>query len=244
MLEHLTTLMLNGAPTMIFIDNKYTRTYKAIIIQAKDRVNCCYTEKHHIIPKSLGGSNRKDNIAVLTAREHFICHRLLVKMTTGINKVKMQRAAWAMTVHTSKRTANRHRISGSVYEQIRKEYINTIKGKPKTAEHRAKLGQYTRTEEHRKFISDMRKNQIGKHTHSEETKKRMSLWQQGVPKPKITCEHCGKESNLMNYKKWHGDNCKLVKERTIPKVTCEHCNKSVDYANYSQWHGDKCKHRS
>lgn len=40
----------------------------------------CYTETHHIIPKCLGGSNSKDNLAVLTAKEHFIAHYLLTKM--------------------------------------------------------------------------------------------------------------------------------------------------------------------
>ena len=48
-----------------------------------------YVEKHHIIPKSLGGNNRKENLVNLSAREHFICHRLLVKMLNGDAKNKM-----------------------------------------------------------------------------------------------------------------------------------------------------------
>ena len=40
----------------------------------------CYCEKHHIIPKSEGGTDTKDNIVNLTAREHFIAHRLLAKI--------------------------------------------------------------------------------------------------------------------------------------------------------------------
>lgn len=36
-----------------------------------------YFEKHHIIPKCLGGSNDKSNIIYLFAREHFIAHKLL-----------------------------------------------------------------------------------------------------------------------------------------------------------------------
>lgn len=39
-----------------------------------------YTEKHHILPRSLGGTDDSDNIVPLTAREHFICHYLLSKM--------------------------------------------------------------------------------------------------------------------------------------------------------------------
>ena len=36
-----------------------------------------YFEKHHIIPKSLGGKNDKINLVNLTAREHFLAHWLL-----------------------------------------------------------------------------------------------------------------------------------------------------------------------
>ena len=64
---------------MIFIDNKYTRVYYSIIDRAKTRSISSYTEKHHIIPRSLGGTDAKENLVPLTAREHFICHLLLTK---------------------------------------------------------------------------------------------------------------------------------------------------------------------
>lgn len=37
-------------------------------------------EVHHILPKSLGGSDSKENLVRLTAREHFIAHKLLARM--------------------------------------------------------------------------------------------------------------------------------------------------------------------
>ena len=194
---------------MLFIDNKYTRTYYKIIARAQGRVNHCYTEKHHIIPKSLGGSNSKSNLVALTAKEHFLCHRLLVKMTEGDNKVKMRRAIWAMSTARGGRTANRRLVSGIVYKQIREDYIKTVAGKPKSPAPRAKLGQYSRTKKQRKNISDMRKAQKGLQQRTPETKAKMSAWQKGVPKPKVSCEHCGKELSLMNYKRWHGTNCKF-----------------------------------
>jgi len=39
-----------------------------------------YSEVHHILPRSLGGTNDSDNLVRLTAREHFIVHYLLAKM--------------------------------------------------------------------------------------------------------------------------------------------------------------------
>lgn len=70
----------------MFVENKYFKYYYSIVDRAKSRTIYGYKERHHIIPKSLGGSNNKENIVDLTAREHFICHLLLTKMTDGKNK--------------------------------------------------------------------------------------------------------------------------------------------------------------
>lgn len=216
-----------------------------IIAKAKDRVNHEYIEKHHILPKSLGGTNKKENLVELTPKEHFICHRLLVKMTTGNSKVKMKKALWAMTVHTSKRTLGRKKITGTIYERIRNDYIQTIKGKPKTEEHRKKISLARIGQTQSQETKDKRAQSLTGGKRSAETKLKMSNWQKGIAKPKTICEHCGKEASFMNYKKWHGKNCKMVKERK-PAITivCEYCQKNVDLANYAQWHGNKCKHRS
>jgi hypothetical protein len=76
---------------MIFINNKYTNTYYKIIEKAKnsDRNKSSIFESHHIIPKSIGGSEEKSNLVLLTLKEHFICHLLLLKMTEGKNKEYM-----------------------------------------------------------------------------------------------------------------------------------------------------------
>lgn len=76
---------------MIFIPNRYTRIYYSIVERAQQRSlpGSVYTETHHIIPKSLGGSNNFDNLVKLTFKEHRLCHKLLVKMTEGVSKSKM-----------------------------------------------------------------------------------------------------------------------------------------------------------
>jgi hypothetical protein len=50
------------------------------------------TEKHHIVPRSLGGSNDESNIVRLTYREHFLAHLLLTKFTSGNDRYKMLHA--------------------------------------------------------------------------------------------------------------------------------------------------------
>ena len=47
-----------------------------------------YYENHHIIPRSLGGGNDKNNLVLLTPKEHFLAHRLLVKMYPDCTKMK------------------------------------------------------------------------------------------------------------------------------------------------------------
>lgn len=58
----------------------YLKVYNNIIERRKYEIPEGYSEKHHIIPRSLGGNNKKSNLIRLTAREHFICHLLLVKI--------------------------------------------------------------------------------------------------------------------------------------------------------------------
>lgn len=59
----------------------YEKIYIDIIENANIRTSITeYIEKHHIIPRSLGGNNDSSNIVKLTAKEHFICHLLLLKI--------------------------------------------------------------------------------------------------------------------------------------------------------------------
>ena len=61
--------------------NKYRNWYNKIIeYRQNNPLIYGYKEKHHIIPKSLGGSNDKSNLIYLTAKEHYICHLLLVEI--------------------------------------------------------------------------------------------------------------------------------------------------------------------
>lgn len=70
--------------------NKYSKTYERLMASARGRkLEGVLCEKHHAIPKSLGGNNSKDNIVRLTIREHYVAHLLLTKMYDGKSKRKM-----------------------------------------------------------------------------------------------------------------------------------------------------------
>lgn len=59
--------------------------YQRLIAKAKARV--CpngYVERHHILPRALGGTDDSSNLVALTAREHFVAHVLIAKIYGGV----------------------------------------------------------------------------------------------------------------------------------------------------------------
>ena len=58
----------------------YEKHYNLLIDRAKNRTLEGYFEKHHIIPRCMGGDDSKENLVRLTAEEHYVAHQLLVKM--------------------------------------------------------------------------------------------------------------------------------------------------------------------
>jgi hypothetical protein len=58
----------------------YQKIYDSIIERGKNRILNEYREKHHIIPRCMGGTNDSENIVELTPEEHYVCHQLLVKL--------------------------------------------------------------------------------------------------------------------------------------------------------------------
>lgn len=105
----------------MYLDNKYTKWYNSIINNGVTRnlvtkrlatAALGYCERHHITPKSLGGDNSRNNLVYLTAREHFVCHLLLTKMTTGVHRRSM---VFALTNFTN-RTRNKNKSPSEVYK--------------------------------------------------------------------------------------------------------------------------------
>jgi len=108
---------------MSLIQNKYSQWYHNIINKAlsenRKKGGSIYYERHHILPKSLypDKAKDKDNLVLLTAREHYICHYLLIKMTYGHDRRLMLYALGAFQLQNNKVVRN---ITARQYEQIRK----------------------------------------------------------------------------------------------------------------------------
>lgn len=64
-----------------------------------------YKERHHVVPRCLGGTNAKDNMVNLTAEEHFVAHQLLVRIYP--NDIRLLSAAIFMTAGPCGRVNNK-----------------------------------------------------------------------------------------------------------------------------------------
>lgn len=104
----------------------YESIYKRLVSnkakRIKDKSN--YYETHHIIPRSMGGGNEKSNLVLLTAREHFVAHKLLTKIYPKSWKMKF---ALFMMAQENTKGAKGLLVSSVIYEKLRKDVINSRK---------------------------------------------------------------------------------------------------------------------
>lgn len=121
----------------------YKKVYDGIIGNAnfQNRIKYVgeYYERHHIIPKCMGGKDNKDNIVLLTAKEHFICHKLLVEIYP-----KNKNLIYALNNMMFRKNQYRnYRISSGEYERFKilfaKEVSNRLLGHVVSEETREKI---------------------------------------------------------------------------------------------------------
>lgn len=101
----------------------YERIYKSIIERAKTRQLEGYSERHHIVPKCMGGNDDARNLVRLTAKEHFICHLLLVEIYPENSKLIY--ALWRM-INSKGRSNKRYIPSGRIYEFIKQTHASVM----------------------------------------------------------------------------------------------------------------------
>lgn len=206
----------------MFLDNKYTRWYFAIIESAKSKPYEGYIEKHHIIPRCMNGTDDADNLVALSARQHFVCHLLLTKMVNQepyLSKLKYA-AILLCTVHDQK-------ISSKVYETLKtnikqtpewiKKRTSGLKGRvsPTKGKPAWNRGVPVTDEAKRKASESLKGKPAwnkGK-THPDEVKKRISETLKTKSfdhmRKKVKCKYCGKESTQSAITRYHNENCKF-----------------------------------
>lgn len=247
--------------------DKYTRWYNQITDRARGRVIADYTESHHIIPESLGGPDTPDNLVDLTAREHFICHWLLVKMTTGEDHWKMVNALRMMKAEKPGQKRYHTKITARVYESLKKEY-SVLQSERKRGENNPMYGDKfyrseegkqrqreailgdnngSKKEEARKKITE---SKLGKKRapFTEEWRAKMSESKRGEKNNRygVTVLESTKQKirEKATGRKQSAETVKkkadAIRGRPKPKLLCPHCNRMIAANTYPRWHGPHC----
>lgn len=252
--------MITNLKEELFLNNKYTKWYFSIVSKEKLLQRSTYTEKHHIIPKSLGGSNDITNIVILTAKEHFIVHWLLTKMC--INDINARKMKYAMRSMSWNKTGNRI-ISSWQFELSRKKVSEAAKNRivSETTRERISIAGKKRFESESNRMS-MRKSKLSSPNskHTDETKKKISSTSKERYKleenRRITSKATKKAQNTEEFKRKRS---LLTKQRYIEKpelkeliskqfkgvpkqkTQCPHCGKTGGVGPMNRWHFDNCK---
>ena len=206
----------------MFTESKYTTLYYRIINSARARQSIGYTERHHIVPKCMGGDNTLSNIVILTAREHFICHRILIKIVEEKFKSKMIYAAWQQSrsakykgVRITSRTFAklREELSKSYTDRKRSQFSEEWRENMSKAHLGKKVPASDKLIAHLRKITAERNDQHGPanpfygKTHSHEVIANIIKSNSTV----YSCPHCTKSGKSNSMKRWHFDNCKFTK---------------------------------
>lgn len=102
----------------------YQKIYDNLIKKRLENPPTEKFERHHIVPKSLGGSDDKENIVKLTLREHYIAHLLLCRIHRGTrNYFPMLRALNMMKVGRD----GSHIKNSRMFEYFRAEFIEAMR---------------------------------------------------------------------------------------------------------------------
>lgn len=137
--------------------NRYQRFIGSLRGQSVDG----YAEVHHIVPRSLGGSDDADNLIRLTARQHYIAHWMLARAIIG----SAARAFFMMSnfgkygqVNSTTYQIARQEYANLVGEQMRGRVMPPVSDETREKQRQAKLGRKL-TPEH---IEKVRLTRIGK----------------------------------------------------------------------------------
>lgn len=201
----------------MFKKNKYYSWYSSIINSAKSRVVDGYVEEHHIVPKSLGGSNSIDNLVKLTAREHFICHWLLTKCVEK-HVEKMKYALWLMAT-TENSLQERYKITPKKYEIIKQSLASTF-----SKQHTGRK----MTEETKRKISETRKEKFASGELEikvyDSTREKLSKMKIGIKRSRETKEKIGKAHSNKTISEEHKE---ILRKKNTGKVMSEETKRKI-----------------
>jgi hypothetical protein len=210
---------------MELLNNRYQRIYQTLCERARGRELDDYTEKHHVVPKSLGGDSSASNLVRLTAREHYIAHLCLVRCTTGADRRKMVWAAHYMRYgRGAGKEARRAATCGRLYEVNKREKSRLSRGPQGPRGPRGYILRQTPEHvAHRSAALKGRNPYVRTEAHSEKQRE----VQKGIKKPAIA--EANRRRVGMRYRK-HIPSCH-PKRILYGNGLCEECYHKKYYQN-------------
>lgn len=191
----------------------YSQIYTSLILKAATESrnkSAGYFENHHILPKSLGGTNASKNLVLLTAKEHYIAHMLLVEMYPK-GTFEWQKMIYAASMFLAKsKYHNRIQTSSRFYEQIKKALSELKTGIPRTKETVDKIkatkaaNPRKLTEVEKRIASDRMKgtsNPMYGKTHTSEVKEYLSTLKKGSKAPQVSTSNRNRLGKQLSYTK-------------------------------------------
>lgn len=144
-----------------------------------------YTERHHIIPRCMKGSDDDSNIVLLTAREHYIAHKLLIYIYPN-NKNLVLAMKW---FESPRKDGTKVVITSRDFEKYRKLQSSIMgswnKGRP--AWNKGKPSPYKGVPRSKDTVEKWRKTQTGQ-KRSKESSKNIASAQRKAPHWKLEKE--------------------------------------------------------
>ena len=115
--------------TNIFQDNKYTKLYYRIIAKhgrQEKPGDDNYYERHHIIPRSMGGNDEQQNLIYVRVRVHFLLHVLLAK---AVQSQYRKRACWCVICFSANNEKQlvRRKLKSRFVQTVREEHNANLK---------------------------------------------------------------------------------------------------------------------
>jgi hypothetical protein len=199
-----------GAGAAIFVPNKYRHWHDLIIDRARTRGKIDYSERHHIVPRSLGGRDNEENLVFLTYREHFLIHWILTKLTVGSDRRKM---LFALVQMGRRGTRTKRKTIGWQFELMKRANAEASKGRKKSPEERLKISIRNIGNQHAKGHQNAKGMK-----HTEKFKKEMSERLKNKPSGFKGWKHTEEVRLLLSMQRkgkkqwWHGPLSEKTKE--------------------------------
>lgn len=160
----------------------YRLHYEKLISRAQSRLleSETYTELHHIVPRSIGGSDESSNLVALLPEEHLIAHLLLCKMHPQCSKL-----LYAANMMTGLKRGIRK--TNKKYGWVRRRFSDDQRGKHQVVTEETK--QKMREGWKKKYAEGFTHNLIGTKWTEDRRLKSKAYWESRPKVEKTTLTH-------------------------------------------------------